>query len=258
MSRVFDIFRFRQKKTPLHSLDPRAKFAILLALSAASLAFSDPFSLSLLLLVEVILLKIAKSLSELISSLRGLTSIMILIFILNYLTLPSGRLYTSIAMSLRFLSLATAFSVFFLTTTPDELSTALEVSGVPREYTMMFTMSLRFVPSLARDLQTVSDALRARGLELERGGLRERLRNYTYLLVPLLVYELRRSLMVAEALEARGFGAVRKVEPFYELRFRAKDYLTLALSCCALLIIALLHLTKVYSVFTSELARIIP
>lgn len=258
MSGVLDIFRFRQKNTFLHSLDPRAKFAILLALSAASLALSDPFSLSVLLLIEIILLKIAESLSEWIRSLRGLASMVVLIFILNYLTLPFNRLYISAAMSLRFLSLATAFSVFFLTTTPDEVSTALEVSGVSREYTMMFTMSLRFVPSLARDLQTVSDALRSRGLELDRGGLKERLRNYTYLLVPLIVYELRRSLMVAEALEARGFGAVKKVEPFYELRFRIRDYLALAFSCCAVLTVVLLHLTGIYSDFTSELAGVIP
>ncbi|MEM1509003.1 MAG: energy-coupling factor transporter transmembrane component T [Thermofilaceae archaeon] len=258
MSGVLDIFRFRQKNTFLHSLDPRAKFTILLALSAASLALSDPFSLSVLLSVEIILLKIAKSLSEWVKSLRGLASMVVLIFILNYLTLPFSKLYVSVAMSLRFLSLATAFSVFFLTTTPDEVSTALEVSGVPREYTMMFTMSLRFVPSLARDLQTVSDALRSRGLELDRGGLKERLRNYTYLLVPLIVYELKRSLMVAEALEARGFGAIKKVEPFYELRLRIRDYFVLTLSCCAVLMVVILHLTGIYSCFTSKLTGVIP
>ncbi|MEM2218404.1 MAG: hypothetical protein QW731_08540, partial [Thermofilaceae archaeon] len=93
MSGVLDIFRFRQKNTFLHSLDPRAKFTILLALSAASLALSDPFSLSVLLSVEIILLKIAKSLSEWVKSLRGLASMVVLIFILNYLTLPFSKLY---------------------------------------------------------------------------------------------------------------------------------------------------------------------
>lgn len=258
MSRVLDIFRFRRKSTPLHTLDPRAKFAVLVALSAASLALSDGASLAVLLAVEVALLAVAKVLREWTRSLAGLSTLLVLIFALNYLSLPTDKLFTATAMVLRFLCLTTAFSLFFLTTTADELAAALEVSGMPREYSMMFTMSLRFVPSLARDMQTVVDALRSRGLELEKGGLRERLRNYTYLLVPLIVYELKRSLMVAEALEARGFGAVRKVEPYVELKFKGRDYAVIAASALAMLVLAWALLSGTYGVFAARLREFFP
>jgi energy-coupling factor transport system permease protein len=258
VSKVLDIFRFRRKRTLLHELDPRAKFAMLVALSAASLALSDGVSLAVLLVVEVVLLAVAKALREWARSLTGLSTLLILIFVLNYLTLPADRLFTATAMTLRFLCLTTAFSIFFLTTTADELAAALEASGVPRDYSMMFTMSLRFVPSLARDMQTVVDALRSRGLELEKGGLRERLRNYTYLLVPLIVFELKRSLMVAEALEARGFGAVKKVEPYIELTFKAKDYVVVITSALALLAVAWVLLSGTYSEFVAWLRGIFP
>lgn len=251
MSQVLDIFRFRRKNTPLHALDPRSKFAMLVALSAASLILNDVFSLLVLLILETLLLKIARSLREWIRSLKGLSMLLAMIFILNYLTLPANKLFTSTTMTLRFLCLTTAFSVFFLTTTADELATALEISGVPREYSVMFTMSLRFVPSLARDLQTISDALRCRGLELEKGGLKERIHNYTYLLVPLIIYELRRSLMVAEALEARGFGAIKKVQTYVELKFRRRDYLTVMISGMLIVVLILIFLSSAYSSFVS-------
>lgn len=253
MSRVFEAFRFRRRDSAVHALDPRSKFALLVALSAVSLILADPLSLLALLALEAIILRAAKCLRDWLASLRGLSAMLVVIFVLNYLTLPSRRLFTSLAMAIRFLDLATAFSTFFLTTTPDELAAALESSGVPRDYTLMFTMSLRFVPTLARDLQTVADALKSRGLELERGGLRERLRNYVYLLVPLIVYELRRSLMVAEALEARGFGAVRKVEPYYELRLGGRDYAVMALSCALVAVPAYLSLSGHYGALLAEM-----
>ena len=258
MSSVLDVFKFRRKNTPLHTLDPRAKFAILVALSAVSLSFADPLMLTILLAAEALLLKIARSLRDWVRSLKGLGPIILLVFALNYIALPERQILTPLAMALRFLDLATAFSVFFLTTTPDELATALETSGVPREYTMMFTMSLRFVPSLARDLQTVSDALRSRGLELDRGNLKDRIRNYTYLLVPLIVYELRRSLMIAEALEARGFGAVRRIEPYQILEMGKRDYAVMMMCGALLAFITVVHLSGVYSRFIQWLTSLAP
>jgi len=258
VSTILDIFRFRRKSTPLHRLDPRSKFALLVALSALALALSDVISLTITLLLEVALLALAKSLREWVRSLRGLAALLAMIFVLNYLTLPSNKLFVSLTMTLRFICLTSAFSIFFLTTTPDELAAALEVSGLPREYSIMFTMSLRFVPSLAMDLQTISDALKCRGLELERGGLRERIRNYTYLLVPLIIYELRRSLMVAEALEARGFGAVKKVEPYVELSLSKWDRLTIAVSLLTIATLFWLLASGLYANFYHALQRRFP
>lgn len=251
LSSVLDIFRFRRKDTPLHKLDPRAKFVLLIALSVASLAFNDVLSLVTLLLTELALLGLAKSLGDWGRSLKGLSTLIAMIFALNYLTLPSYKLFTSLTLTLRFICLTSAFSVFFLTTTADELATALEVSGLPREYSIMFTMSLRFVPSLARDLQTISDALRCRGLELERGSIKDRIRNYTYLLVPLIIYELRRSLMIAEALEARGFGAVKKVETYTELKMGKRDYFTVILSLLSTAALLCFRVSNLYSYFVS-------
>lgn len=225
-------FRFKPRESPVHRLDPRSKFVLLVCYTIISLAFTEFIPLLLIFFSTVAWIYAARSLREWARTMRGVAFFLLVIFLLNMVSVPENRLNYSIAMVLRFAALTSIFSLFFLTTTPDELALAMEVSGVPRDYSLMFTMSLRFVPTLARDLQIVMDALRSRGLELEGGNFIERVKNYSYLLVPLIVYEIRRSLMIAEALEARGYGAVKKVEPYYELRFSSYDYL-LTIGCSA-------------------------
>ncbi len=66
----------------------------------------------------------------------------------------------------------------------------------------------------------------------------QRIKNYAYLLIPLIVYEIRRSLMVAEALESRAFGATRSPTNVYKLKPTKKD---VAVSVVFLLIPLLLY-----------------
>ena len=223
-------FRFRRKRTPLHSLDPRVKFMIAIDYTILSLWFIEVIPLFMILLSTLVLVIIAKSLGEWKRTMKGILPFLLLIFGINFISIGEDRLNYSLSMTLRFASLTSAFSVFFLTTTPDELALAMESSGIPRDYSLMFTMALRFVPTLSRDLQIIMDALKSRGFELEKGNVVARLRNYAYILVPLIIYEIRRSLMIAEALEARGYGATRKVDSPYKLAMRRKDYTVLTLS----------------------------
>jgi len=254
--RILEAFRFRKKDTWLHSLDPRTKFLLLMLFTSYSLGLSDPVSLLIILLTEAAMLYSAQSLENWFYTLRGLVTILALIFILNLLTVTEDRLYVSSAMTLRFLTLTTAFSIFFLTTTPDEVATALEASGVSRDFTLMFSMSLRFVPTLARDLQIIMDALRSRGLELEKGGIRDRIRNYSYLLIPLIVYELRRSLMIAEALEARGFGYTKRVETYYTLTLGRRDYIVIGIFAASIIMLLLIHYLGYYTLFTEIVKKL--
>jgi energy-coupling factor transport system permease protein len=138
-------------------------------------------------------------------------------------------------MSLRFVVLMTSFSIFFLTTSPDDLGLALEQSHVPYEFCFAFTTAVRFVPVLAREAQTIMDAQKSRGLELEKGGFMKRIRNYVPILIPLIVSSIRRSLELAEAMETRAFGAKKHRTSLYALKITREDTLTLIL-CLVFLI----------------------
>jgi energy-coupling factor transport system permease protein len=177
-------------------------------------------------------------------SLRGALFLAMFIFVFNfvfgylYKSYPStsSLLEYSLAMFLRFLVLVESFSVFFLTTSPDHLSLALEQTHVPYEFTFAFTTAVRFVPVLAEEAQTIMDAQKARGLELERGNFLKRVRNYIPILIPLIVSAIRRSLELAEAMESRAWGITPKRTNLYVLKIKLGDIVLLALSIVLLVV----------------------
>ena len=132
--------------------------------------------------------------------------------------------------------LVESFSVFFLTTSPDHLGLALEQSRIPYEFCFAFTTAVRFVPVLAEEAQTIMDAQKARGLELEKGNFLKRIRNYIPILIPLIISAIRRSLELAEAMESRAWGAIKKRTNLYVLRIRRADYLLISISILILLV----------------------
>ncbi len=234
--------KFKKEDTLLDRTDPRVRGFITLAMAFASLYTQSLLKQVAILLTAACIAACSRRGRRFASVLRAATPLALLIFALNYLAAPQAGAVNSAMMALRFLSLSASFSLFFMTTSPDEVSLVLESAGCPREYAMLITMSFRFVPTLALDVESVMHALRSRGFKLEKGGLIERTRNYTYLMIPLIVYEVRRSLMAAEALEARGFGSPRKPTPYMSLRFRRLDALLAALMALYVFILLLVPL----------------
>lgn len=133
-------------------------------------------------------------------------------------------------MTLRFIVLVESFSLFFLTTSPDLLGLALEQSHVPYEFCFAFTTAVRFVPVLAEEAQTIMDAQKSRGLEMEKGNFLKRIRNYIPILIPLIVSAIRRSLELAEAMESRAWGASKKRTNLYMLKLRKYDAALIAIA----------------------------
>jgi len=162
-----------------------------------------------------------------------LTNVLVKFFSAGYVFLAVDVEF-AIAMTLRFIVLVESFSVFFLTTSPDMLGLALEQSRVPYEFSFAFTTAVRFVPVLAEEAQTIMDAQKARGLELEKGNFMKRIRNYVPILIPLIVSAIRRSLELAEAMESRAWGATKKRTNLYALKFHRGDFALLAFTFAVL------------------------
>jgi energy-coupling factor transport system permease protein len=110
------------------------------------------------------------------------------------------------------------------------LGLALEQTGMPYEFCFAFTTAVRFVPVLAEEAQTIMDAQKARGLELERGNFLKRIRNYIPILIPLIVSAIRRSLELAEAMESRAWGATKKRTNLYVLKMHKNDFILIAIT----------------------------
>jgi energy-coupling factor transport system permease protein len=73
------------------------------------------------------------------------------------------------------------------------------------------------------DLNQITDVMRARGLELNKGRFLVRVKNLVLLLLPLLTNSLERAIQVSEAMEARAFGMNEKRSYYKEIRFNKLD-----------------------------------
>jgi len=236
---VFEGFRFRHVSSPIHNRDPRVKFLYVLVMFIAAVMFNELPVLLVLFLLQIPFVLVASVQRQWLRSLRGAMFLATFLFVFNLIfgylspsTIPGGVSPPeyAFAMALRFLVLVESFSVFFLTTSPDHLSLALEQSRVPYEFTFAFTTAVRFVPVLAEEAQTIMDAQKARGLELEKGNFMKRIRNYIPILIPLIVSAIRRSLELAEAMESRGWGASKKRTNLYVLKMKIGDFMLIIIS----------------------------
>ena len=215
------------------------KFIYVIVIFIAAIMFSKILPLAALFLMQLPFVFLARVQKQWVRSLRGaafLAAYSYSLLTLSLLTsatgftLPIIDVENAVSMTLRFVVLVESFSVFFLTTSPDHLGLALEQSRVPYEFAFAFTTAVRFVPVLAEEAQTIMDAQKARGLELEKGNFLKRIRNYIPVLIPLIVSAIRRSLELAEAMESRAWGATKKRTNLYSLKLHKGDYALLALS----------------------------
>lgn len=240
---VFSGLKFRKISSPIHNLDPRIKFLYVCAIFVAALIFWQLLPLIVLFLIQVPFVIIAGVRREWLRSMRGAAFLAIVIFLTNFIFSFIGASYTvtpenvegAVALTLRFVVLVESFSVFFLTTSPDHLGLALEQTRVPYEFVFAFTTAVRFVPVLADEAQTIMDAQKARGLELERGNFLKRIRNYIPILIPLIVSAIRRSLELAEAMESRAWGATKNRTNLYVLRMHKGDFILIILTIVILI-----------------------
>ena len=235
---VFDGLKFRKVYSPIHNLDPRMKFIYVCAVFVAAIIFGELLPLLALFLLQIPFVLLAGVQREWLRSLRGAVFLATVIFFTNFIfsfinagyVIQAVNVEFAAAMTLRFVVLVESFSVFFLTTSPDHLGLALEQTRLPYEFSFAFTTAVRFVPVLAEEAQTIMDAQKARGLELEKGNFMKRIRNYIPVLIPLIVSAIRRSLELAEAMESRAWGATKKRTNLYMLKLHRGDFALLAIS----------------------------
>lgn len=235
---VFEGLRFRRVYSPIHNLDPRIKFVYVCTIFVAAIIFGELLPLITLFLIQIPFVLLAGVKREWLRSMRGAAFLAAVIFSTNFIFAFIGAGYivtaknveNAVAMTLRFIVLVESFSIFFLTTSPDHLGLALEQTHIPYEFCFAFTTAVRFVPVLAEEAQTIMDAQKARGLELERGNFLKRIRNYIPILIPLIVGSIRRSLELAEAMESRAWGATKNRTNLYVLKMHRGDFILIVIT----------------------------
>jgi len=233
-------FKFTKLDSPIHKLDPRSKFLLIIGFFTTALMFTNIFVLLVVIGSQIPVVLMAKTVKRWLQSMRG--GLLYAGFIFGANLIFGTPLVQSVAFGIRFLGVVSAFSIFFMTTSADDLGLAMEKIHAPYAIAFTFTTAVRLVPTMAIDAQTVVDAQRSRGLELDKGNFMKRIRNYVPILIPLIISAIRRSVELAEALEARGFGATEKRTSIATLKMHLADYVVILLTLIGLGIAVFVYL----------------
>jgi energy-coupling factor transport system permease protein len=256
-------WRYRNLKTVIHRLDPRTKVISFACFVLAALSFWDARVLALLLLLGVLQILLARipwrdirriwifiiimaSLFALITFLTGrggfefytseheITRLIAPFRLFGWrpeIPVTAERLAYAASQFLRILAV-TSFAIGIpYTIDPRVYGVTFHRLGLPDKFAYAIDLSLRFVPTFARDFAVTYDAQRARGFELERvrSGLLAQIRRLAPLLIPVVIQAIVGGEEIIDAMDLRSFG-VRPRTWLMPLRFRWIDAAWLALS----------------------------
>ncbi len=223
-------FVFRRGTSVYHRVDPRVKLLISVLMFATALlppsgtpqvATRSVFELLVVLAFILGVAAVARVLRRVGRTMLLTATFSGVIFVVNFLV--TGVLQTSALYAIRFVAIVVSTSLFFITTSPDELEQVMKTFRLPRDVVFAFVTAVRFIPVMMLDALQIMDAQKSRGLELEKGNLVRRVRNMVPVLIPLVVNSVVRSGELAEAMESRAYGAVKRPTSLVQYRARWAD-----------------------------------
>ena len=135
------------------------------------------------------------------------------LFAVAFLQVTMEGVNMAVRMGSRLILLITGSSILTLTTTPIQLTDGLESLLKPlkplkvpsHDIAMIMTIALRFIPTLAEEMDKIMKAQKARGADLDTGGLIKRAKSLLPILIPLFISAFKRAEELAAAMEARCY-----------------------------------------------------
>lgn len=254
MLKDITIGQYYEGKSLLHKSDPRMKIIWLIALIVFIFIAQNMYALSFAAISVIISLIISRvPLKMYLKNMKTILPILLFTAIINLfygegevlfsiwkISITDGGVYRSVFMALRILLFILISSVLTYTTTPNDLTDAIESLLSPLKFiglktavhtlAMMMTITLRFIPTLIEEAEKIMNAQKARGADLESGGLTKRVKALIPILVPLLISAVRRSYELAAAMECRCYNGGEGKTRMKKMRLSLID-LFLSLAC---------------------------
>ncbi|MCD6515185.1 MAG: energy-coupling factor transporter transmembrane protein EcfT [Candidatus Odinarchaeota archaeon] len=242
------------KKSPFHKLNPLSKLAIVFSISFIALIIRD-FELNFWVMIVTLLLLLSTRvpLKHLKTPLISVTFMMItLTFMYSllsrvpgervYIVFPWGTYFTEntlvYGLTIVFRVMSMVFATLLLLATTKDSDIIRGLSAVKIPYVVCFTLSLaiRSISMFADDWHTILEAYRSKGMDLSKGSIIERLRNYVGALIPLVVLTLNKVKDIDFAAESRGFRISGKGRTQFEkIKWAISDVFVFVISILAFL-----------------------
>jgi energy-coupling factor transport system permease protein len=251
-------FKYLEKSTPIHRLDPRTKIVLLLCAACTAASLRDLRALLALLALAIVYYALAQlPWSATRRAWNFFLFFIVVVVGFNTLIAGSGRpdpntielvqlplgiqiTWQNIieALGLICRMLVGAFMAIPITFTipPTRFGVAFRGLGLSDKIAFAVDLAIRLVPTYAADFSSTLDAQRARGYEIDklRGGLLERVRRLAPLAVPVTMNAIMSGEDITNALDMRGFG-LRPRTWLHARRLRPVDWLLIGVGLALLL-----------------------
>ena len=238
----------------VHRLDPRAKLIITLLFVVMLFIAGNLVSLAVGFVLPAAAYLLARIPFKLIvKSLKPIVPILIFTGILNLFFISGEgeplihfwviRIYMdgiayALFMIVRIVLLIAGTSLLTYTTSPIALTDGLERLMAPlkvirfpaHELAMMMTIALRFIPTLIEETDRIMSAQKARGGDIDTGGLMKRARALLPILIPLFVSAFKRAEELALAMECRCYRGGEGRTRMKQLKLCMRDWVTMFLT----------------------------
>ena len=232
----------------VHRFDPRLKLVLTILYIVLLFAASNPLGLALSLIFLAVMYAVAKIPFKLIlKSLKPIFPIIVFTAVLNlflstgdplwqwkFLKITREGIETAVFMSVRILCLIAGTSLLTYTTSPIALTDGIERLLSPlkkiklpvHELAMMMTIALRFIPTLIEETDKIMSAQKARGADLESGGVMQRAKALLPILIPLFVSAFRRADELALAMECRCYHGGEGRTRMKQMKLHGRDLIS--------------------------------
>lgn len=249
MVRDVTLGQYLPGKSLIHRMDARVKILLLISFIVLIFCAFNFVALALTAIVTILItLSSGIPIKMYLKSLKVIIFIVIITSILNlfygtgdplwqwgFLKITWSGISRAIFVTIRIICLILATSALTFTTSPTDLTDAIERLMKPlkifhikvHEIAMMMTIALRFIPTLLEETDKIMQAQKARGADMESGNILKRIKSLIPVLIPLFVSSFRRAYELAMAMECRCYQGGEGRTKMKVLHMGKVDYLVI-------------------------------
>jgi energy-coupling factor transport system permease protein len=237
-------WRYRKRDSFIQSFDPRAWILFFLAFLVSALFFWDIRALAFFMALTLFVLFTSKMKWEEIRRPFMFIGFFIVFYaVLTFLTGRGGsehyktehflailkapfailgwvptlkisveRIMFAVSQFFRVFSIAVMTIMIPYSMNPADYGVTFHGLGMSDKFAYAMDLTMRFIPTFARDFQLTMDAQRSRGYELEKisGGLVQQVRKLAPLMVPVTIQAIISSEDIIDAMDLRCFGLQKR------------------------------------------------
>ncbi len=171
----------------------------------------------------------------------------------NFLVTPQN-LKNSIIVFLRLISLILMSSLTMFTTSPGDISCAIESLLSPLKYlgvnvqeiAITITISLRFIPTLFEETDKIITAQRSRGANFKSRSLIKKVKAFSAVIIPIFISSFKKANDLAIAMESRCYDSSKPRTRFKKLKI--KHYDIAAVICIILIFLGVILCNKLIKI----------